>query len=145
MLEIDSACAVASASTTAVTNSVPPALPPQPRAAPPLGPAPSAGAPFFHEPSAGGARQSTLDRFVDAFTKRQAAKDMPSPAPVPPVVAPASRGGRSGVRSDEGCSRRAGEEETVERDCAVALDHEAAQTWIYPSELLTVLNFCIHF
>ena len=139
MREIDSACALASTSTS---NSAPP--PPQPSAAP----APSAAAPFFHGPSAGGARQATIDRFLVSFTNRQAEKGLPTPALVAPAVAdvaPAGRGGRAGVRADEGCSRRAGEEENAEVACAVALDHEAAQTWIYPSELvLTVLNFCIY-
>ncbi|CAM0874689.1 unnamed protein product [Alopecurus aequalis] len=134
--EIDSACALTSASKVAVSNSAPP--PPQPSAAPPLAPAPSAAAPFFHGPSAGGTRQSTLDRFVDSFTKRQAAKDKTTPAPAAPVVAavpPASRGGHSGVRADEGCSWRVGEEDVAEGACAVALDHEAAQTWIYPTNI----------
>uniref|UniRef100_A0ACD5W8L3 Uncharacterized protein n=1 Tax=Avena sativa TaxID=4498 RepID=A0ACD5W8L3_AVESA len=135
--EIDSACALAS--TASVSNPAPP--PRQPSAYPPSAPAPSAAAPFFHGPSAGGARQSTLDRFVDSFTKRQAAKDRPPPAPVVPVVvavAPASGGGRFAVRYEEGCSRRAGDEDAVvEGACAVALDHEAVQTWIYPSEFVT--------
>ncbi|KAM0842711.1 hypothetical protein ACQ4PT_058168 [Festuca glaucescens] len=138
--EIDSACSLASASTAAISNPAPPPPPRQPSAYPPSGPAPapSAAAPFFHGPSAGGARQSTLDRFVDSFTKRQAAKEWPPPAPVVPVAAavpPASRGGRFTARPDEGCSRSAGGEEIAEGACAVALDHEAVQTWIYPTNI----------
>ncbi|XP_051179872.1 DEAD-box ATP-dependent RNA helicase FANCM isoform X1 [Lolium perenne] len=129
--EIDSACALASASTPAVSN---PAPPRQPSPYPPPGPAPSAAAPFSHGPS----RQSTLDRFVDSFTKRQLAKERPPPAPVVPVAAavpPASRAGRFAARPDEGCSRSAGREEVAEGACAVALDHEAVQTWIYPTNI----------
>jgi hypothetical protein len=65
-------------------------------------------------------------------------KERPPPAPAGPVAAaaaPASGGGRFAARAEEGCSRRAGEQETVE--CSVALDKEAVQTWIYPSEFVT--------
>jgi Fanconi anemia group M protein len=60
------------------------------------------------------------------------------------AVPPASRGGRFAARPDEGCSRGAGREEVAEGACAVALDHEAVQTWVYPSECVTVLDFCMH-
>ncbi|XP_037421788.1 DEAD-box ATP-dependent RNA helicase FANCM-like isoform X1 [Triticum dicoccoides] len=197
--EIDSACALASASTTAVSTSAPP---PPPSAAPSSGLAPSAAAPSFHGLSTGVARQSTLDRFVDSFTRRQAAKDRPLPAPSVPVevavppggggahfvdrgdegcsrkaseekvverprtaaldrfvdaftrrqaakerpppvpgvpvaaaVPPGGGGAHFAVRGDEGCLRRGSEEEVAEGSCTVALDHEAVQTWIYPTNV----------
>jgi fanconi anemia group M protein len=81
-------------------------------------------------------RTAALDRFVDAFTKRQAAKERPSPAPAVPVAAavpPGGVGAHFAVRRDEGCLRGGSEEEAAEGSCTVALDHEAVQTWIYPS------------
>ncbi|EMS61896.1 hypothetical protein TRIUR3_19526 [Triticum urartu] len=81
-------------------------------------------------------RTAALDRFVDAFTRRQAAKERPPPVPGVPVAAavpPGGGGAHFAVRGDEGCLRRGSEEEVAEGSCTVALDHEAVQTWIYPS------------
>ncbi|KAG8091133.1 hypothetical protein GUJ93_ZPchr0011g28079 [Zizania palustris] len=134
--EIDRRCAVASASadTVAVTDS---ARPPEPSAAVQPRPAPSGTAPFPMAP-APGARQSTLDRFVDSFTRRQMAKErappVPAPRPTAGPLAPRGARGRSGVRASDGCSRVA-DEEIVVNPCAVALDHEAVQTWIYPTNV----------
>jgi len=192
--EIDRACALASASAPA------PAPAPVHHPLPPRAPEPSAAG------GVGAARQSTLDRFVDSFTKRRLEKERPAPAPAqaPPWgvgVDPGGGGGRverPGVRAGEGSSRQAGEKAVEDRfvesftrrqrekeraaaevapapapaggrgrpaaragkgcsgrgrgkragkgcsrrpnvevdygPCAIALDHEAVKTWIYPSE-----------
>ncbi|XP_062197564.1 DEAD-box ATP-dependent RNA helicase FANCM isoform X2 [Phragmites australis] len=179
--EIDNACALASASAPA------PARAPVQHPPPPRPPEPSASAPLHRSPAAagGGARQSTLDRFVDSFTRRQREKERPTLAPEAAAVgaglAPAGGGWRHGVRAGEGCSRQADEkavgdrfvesftrrqrekeraapavavapaggrgraavragkgcsrqagEEVAYEPCAVGLDHEAVQMWIYP-------------
>ena len=199
MQEIDRACALASASAPA------PAPAPVHHPLPPRAPEPSATAQLHRPPAAGGgaARQSTLDRFVDSFTKRRLDKERPAPAPTQAAprgvgVEPGGGGGvgRPGVRAGEGCSRQADEKAVEDRfvesftrrqrekeraaaevalapaggrghpaaragkgcsgrgrgkragngcsrrpnveveydPCAVALDHEAVKTWIYPSE-----------
>ncbi|OEL13230.1 Fanconi anemia group M protein [Dichanthelium oligosanthes] len=177
--EIDEACALASASASA------PAPAPVHHPLPPRPPEPSATAPLHRPPAAGGgaARQSTLDRFVDSFTKRRQEKERP--APPPPAAAAVEPGGggvgRPGAGASEGCSRQAGEKAVEDRflesftrrqrekegaapaapaggrkrpaaraskgcprrtnveveldPCAVALDHEAVQTWIYPTNV----------
>jgi len=183
--EIDEACARASAS--ASFSAPAPAPAPVRHPLPPRPPEPSATAPLHRPPAAaaGAARQSTLDRFVDSFTKRRQEKERPAPSPSPPATA-AGVGpcggdvGRPGVLAGEGCSRQAAEKAVEDRfvesftrrqrekeraapaapaggqkrpaartkkgcsrranveveldPCAVALDHEAVQTWIYPSE-----------
>ncbi|KAL5204525.1 hypothetical protein ABZP36_009396 [Zizania latifolia] len=134
--EIDRRCALASASadTAAVPDS---ARPPEPSVAVQPRPAPSGTAPFPMAP-APDARQSTLDRFVDSFTRRQMAKErappVAAPQPAGGPLAPRGARGRPGVRAGEGCSRGA-DEEIVVNPCAVALDHEAVQTWIYPTNV----------
>ncbi|KAL6870796.1 hypothetical protein ACP4OV_014644 [Aristida adscensionis] len=183
--EIDEACALASAAAAASSSAPAPApAPVQPR------PGPSATAPPRRPPAAAagaGARQSTLDRFVDSFTRRQreVERDAPAPsaaaageappgggparprpaeekavedrfvesftrrqqekeraAPQPPpprpppaaAAAPPARGrGRPGFRAGKASARRVVREVTYD-PCAVALDHEAVQTWIYPME-----------
>ncbi|KAG0529043.1 hypothetical protein BDA96_05G064400 [Sorghum bicolor] len=193
--EIDRACALASASAPA------PAPAPVHHPLPPRAPEPSAAG------GVGAARQSTLDRFVDSFTKRRLEKERPAPAPAqaPPWgvgVDPGGGGGRverPGVRAGEGSSRQAGEKAVEDRfvesftrrqrekeraaaevapapapaggrgrpaaragkgcsgrgrgkragkgcsrrpnvevdygPCAIALDHEAVKTWIYPTNV----------
>ncbi|KAF0902518.1 hypothetical protein E2562_017916 [Oryza meyeriana var. granulata] len=124
--EIDRRCAVASASAASDSDT-----PPEPSAAAASRPDPSvtASAPFPRAPAAG-ARQSTLDRFVESFTRRQMAKEWGSPVPAPPpaamAVPPSGARWRPGDRASEGCSHM---------PCAVALDHEAVQTWIYPTNV----------
>ncbi|WVZ53853.1 hypothetical protein U9M48_004741, partial [Paspalum notatum var. saurae] len=191
--EIDIACALASAPASA------PAAAPAHHPLPPRHPEPPAAARQHRPPAAAGggaARQATLDRFVDSFTKRRLEKESPAPAP---ATAPAGAGvglepgscgaGRPGSRSGEGCSRQQADEKAVEDrfvesftrrqrekeraapavpvapaggrgrgrgrpasragkgssrranvevefgPCAVALDHEAVQTWIYPTNI----------
>lgn len=58
---------------------------------------------------------------------------VPSSPPAAAPVPPSGGWGRPSDRAGEGCSRRA-DEDVVPKPCAVALDHEAARTWIYPSE-----------
>ncbi|RCV37375.1 hypothetical protein SETIT_8G057700v2, partial [Setaria italica] len=175
--EIDEACAArASASASAPAPAHHP-LPPWP-------PEPSATAPLHRPPAAvgsGAARQSTLDRFVDSFTKRRREKEGPVPAPAPAVEPGGGGVGRPGVLAGEGSSRQAGDKAVEDRfvesftrrqrekeravpaapaggrkrpaarankgcprranveveldSCAVALDLEAVQTWIYPTNV----------
>ncbi|KAF8730979.1 hypothetical protein HU200_016855 [Digitaria exilis] len=69
------------------------------------------------------------DRFVESFTRRQREKETAAPPA-------ATAGGRKrpAARARKGCTPRANVE--VELDpCAVALDHEAVQTWIYPTNV----------
>uniref|UniRef100_J3N6H0 Fanconi anemia group M protein n=1 Tax=Oryza brachyantha TaxID=4533 RepID=J3N6H0_ORYBR len=80
---------------------------------------------------------ATLDRFTDAFTRRRTAKERGPPVPAaPPAAAPvASSGaarGRPGDPVGEGCSP---DEEINLKPCAVAVDHEAVQTWVYPTNV----------
>ncbi|RLM58379.1 uncharacterized protein C2845_PM18G02260 [Panicum miliaceum] len=189
--EIDEACARASAS--ASFSAPAPAPAPVHHPLPPRPPEPSPTAPLHRPPTAaaggGTARQSTLDRFVDSFTKRRQEKERPAPAPAsapapppPSGVEPGGDGlGRPGVLAGEGCSRQAAEKAVEDRfvesftrrqrekeraapaapaggrkrpaartkkgcsrranvevelaPCAVALDHEAVQTWIYPTNV----------
>uniref|UniRef100_A0A0D9XPP0 Helicase C-terminal domain-containing protein n=1 Tax=Leersia perrieri TaxID=77586 RepID=A0A0D9XPP0_9ORYZ len=160
--EIDLRCALASASADAAAASGS-APPPEPSAAMPSHPiAPSAAAAAFSRAPVAGARQSTLYRFVDSFTRRQMANERPIPvpaaapsaaAPMPVPVAPSGGWGRPGDRAGEGCSSvppsgswggpsdRAGEgcsgrvDEYEPKPCAVDLDHEAVLTWIYPTNV----------
>nr|CAB3491106.1 unnamed protein product [Digitaria exilis] len=70
------------------------------------------------------------DRFVESFTRRQREKETAAPPA-------ATAGGRKrpAARARKGCTPRANVE--VELDpCAVALDHEAVQTWIYPRKII---------
>lgn len=182
MREIDEACAAqASASASAPA--------PAHHPLPPRAPEPSATAPLHRPPAAAGggtAKQLTLDRFVDSFTKRRQEREGPVPAPAPAAAAGVESGGgggvgRPGVLAGEGSSRQAGDKAVEDRfvesftrrqrekersapaavapaggrkrpaarankgcprranveveldPCAVALDLEAVQTWIYPS------------
>ncbi|XP_044980617.1 DEAD-box ATP-dependent RNA helicase FANCM isoform X2 [Hordeum vulgare subsp. vulgare] len=85
-----------------------------------------------------GPRTAALDRFIDAFTRRQATKERPPPAPSVPVAAavpPGDGGTHFAAHGDVGCLRRGSQEEVTEGSCTVALDHEAVQTWIYPTNI----------
>ncbi|KAL6658464.1 hypothetical protein ACP70R_004050 [Stipagrostis hirtigluma subsp. patula] len=75
---------------------------------------------------------AVADRFVELFTRREQEKARAAP---PVAVAPAGGRQRPGGRTGKGCSRRAVQEVTYE-PCAVALDHEAVQTWIYPTNMV---------
>nr|CAB3489337.1 unnamed protein product [Digitaria exilis] len=103
--------------------------------------APAAGV----EPSGGGAgrpggrvgegcsrqavEKAVEDRFVETFTRRQREKETAAP---PAAMAGGQK--RPAARASKGCTRRANVE--VELDpCAVALDLEAVQTWIYPTNV----------
>lgn len=117
MLEIDRACALASASASAPA----PAPAPVHHTLPPRPPEPSATAPLHRPPAAGGgaAQQSTLDRFVDSFTKRRLEKERPASAQVAAGgvgVEPGGGGvGPPGDRAGEGCSRQANEKAVEDR------------------------------
>ncbi|WVZ53855.1 hypothetical protein U9M48_004750 [Paspalum notatum var. saurae] len=75
------------------------------------------------------------DRFVESFTRRQREKERAAPAvPVAPARGRGRGRGRPASRAGKGSSRRANVEVEF-GPCAVALDHEAVQTWIYPSIL----------
>ncbi|CAL4989159.1 unnamed protein product [Urochloa decumbens] len=70
------------------------------------------------------------DRFMESFTRRQREKERAAPA----AAAPAGGRKRPAARASKGCPPRANVE--VEFDpCTVALDHEAVQTWIYPTNV----------
>ncbi|CAD6254520.1 unnamed protein product [Miscanthus lutarioriparius] len=84
------------------------------------------------------------DRFIESFTRRQREKERAAAevalAPAGGRGHPAARAGKGcsgrgrGKRAGNGCSRRPNVE--VEYDpCAVALDHEAVKTWIYPTNV----------
>jgi fanconi anemia group M protein len=77
------------------------------------------------------------DRFMESFSLRREEKAAPAP-----VAAPAGGQRRPQVRAGKGCSRPVVEEVSYD-PCAVALDYEAVQTWIYPSE--DSLSCCIFF
>jgi hypothetical protein len=61
---------------------------------------------------------------MESFSLRREEKAAP---------APAGGRGRPQGRAGKGCSRPVVEDVSYE-PCAVGLDHEAVQTWIYPSE-----------
>jgi fanconi anemia group M protein len=75
------------------------------------------------------------DRFMESFSLRREEKAVQAPVP-----APAGGRERPQVRAGKGCSRPVVEEVSYD-PCAVALDYEAVQTWIYPSE--DSLSCCI--
>jgi fanconi anemia group M protein len=77
------------------------------------------------------------DRFMESFSLRREEKAAPAP-----VAALAGGQRRPQVRAGKGCSRPVVEEVSYD-PCAVALDYEAVQTWIYPSE--DSLSCCIFF
>lgn len=118
--EIDSACRVASTSTSDRQGFAAP-------------PAASSSAPESRPKPAkinGKARQLTLERFVDSFTKRKKIGDGPFGSRIWERDAPVDQG-------KEG-NPGAGDEPP-----AVRIDLEAAKTWIYPgkdSELFLILS-----
>ncbi|CAO2148005.1 unnamed protein product [Urochloa humidicola] len=72
------------------------------------------------------------DRFMESFTRRQREKERAAPAAA--AAAPAGGRKRAAPHAKKGCLRRANVD--VDFDpCAVALDHEAVKTWIYPTNV----------
>lgn len=78
------------------------------------------------------------DRFMASFSLRREEKAVPAAA------APAPTGGRGRPRARAGKGRSRPVVQEVSYDpCAVALDQEAVQTWIYPSEdSFSYCTFC---
>ncbi|TVU26154.1 hypothetical protein EJB05_28690, partial [Eragrostis curvula] len=73
------------------------------------------------------------DRFMESFSLRRE-KEKAASAPAPVVTPARGRGRCPRGRAGKGGPRRVVEEVSY-GPCAVALDHEAVQTWIYPTNV----------